>query len=74
LGADESDVYTKAAGKSDYTEAKAYRPTSLSSFVLKTMETLVDKHIRDSVLEYPLHQNQYVHQLENALKLRSKMW
>jgi hypothetical protein len=38
------------------------------------METLVDKHIMDGVLEYPLHQNHYAHQLENALKLQSTMW
>jgi hypothetical protein len=31
------------------------------------METLVDKHIMDGVLEYPLHRNQYAHHLENAL-------
>jgi hypothetical protein len=42
--------------KSDYTEARAYHPISLSSFLLKRMEKLVDRHIRDGVLkEYPLH-------------------
>jgi hypothetical protein len=43
-------------GKLDYTKAKAYRPISLSSFLLKMMEKLVDRHIRDGALkEYPLH-------------------
>jgi hypothetical protein len=42
--------------KSHYTEDKAYRPISLSSFLLKTMEKLVDRHIRHSVLK---HQNQH---------------
>jgi hypothetical protein len=43
-------------GKLDYTEAKVYCPISLSSFLLKTMEKLVDRYISDSALkEYPLH-------------------
>jgi hypothetical protein len=37
-------------GKANYTEAKAYRPISLSSFMLKMMEQLVDRHIRDEIL------------------------
>jgi hypothetical protein len=49
--------------KYDYTEAKSYRPISLSSFLLKTMEKLIDRHIRGSVLKvYPLHQNQHSYQ------------
>jgi hypothetical protein len=49
-------------GKLDYTEANAYRPISLSSFLLNTMEKLVDRHIRDSVpKEHPLHQNQHAY-------------
>jgi hypothetical protein len=47
-------------GKLDYTEAKAYHLINLSSFLLKTMEKLVDRHIRDGVLTiHPLHQNQH---------------
>jgi hypothetical protein len=38
-------------GKLDYTEAKAYRPIDLSSFLLKTMEKLVDGHIRVGALK-----------------------
>jgi hypothetical protein len=42
--------------KPDYTEAKVCRPISLSSFLLKTLEELVDRHIRDGALkEYPLY-------------------
>jgi hypothetical protein len=41
--------------KLDYTEAKAYRPFSLSSFLLKTMEKLVDRHIRDGALKKYLY-------------------
>jgi hypothetical protein len=50
-------------GKLDYTEAKAYRSISLSSFLFKTMEKLVERHIRDgSLREYPLHHNQHAYQ------------
>lgn len=38
-------------GKSDFTEARAYCPISLSSFLLKTTEKLADRHIRDGVLK-----------------------
>jgi hypothetical protein len=49
--------------KLDYTEAKAYRPISLSSFLLKKMEKLVDRHIRDGALRiHPLHRNQHAYQ------------
>jgi hypothetical protein len=40
-------TFTPKPRKLDYTEAKAYRPISLSSFLLKTTEKLVDRHIRD---------------------------
>jgi hypothetical protein len=47
-------------GKLDYTEAKVYVPISLSSFLLKTMEKLVDRRIRGGALNtYPLHRNQH---------------
>jgi hypothetical protein len=42
-------------GKLDYTEANDYLPISLLSFLLKIMEKLEDRHIRDSALKkYPL--------------------
>jgi hypothetical protein len=50
-------------GNLDYTEAKAYRLISVSSFLLKTMEKLVDRHIREGVLTiHPLHRNQHAYQ------------
>jgi hypothetical protein len=43
-------------GKLYYTKANAYRPISLSSFLSKMMEKLVDRHIKDGALKkYPLH-------------------
>jgi hypothetical protein len=51
-------------GKFDYIEAKAYCPISLSSFLLKTIEKLVDRHIRDGALRiHPLHRNQHAYQI-----------
>jgi hypothetical protein len=51
-------------GKHDYTAAEAYRPISLSSFLLKTMEKLIDRYIRDGALKiHPLHRNQHACQL-----------
>jgi hypothetical protein len=48
--------------KANYTEAKAYRHISLSSFTLKT-EKLVNRHIRDEILGlYPLHRYQFAYQ------------
>jgi hypothetical protein len=51
-------------GELDYTKAKAYHPISLSCFLLKTMEKLVDRHIRDGSLKiHPLRRNQHAYQI-----------
>jgi hypothetical protein len=72
LEASSSDVYSKAPWKCDYTEAEAYRPISLSSFLLKTMETLMDRHIRDCVLQkHPVHQNQHAYQIGKATAIHN---
>ena len=42
-------VFIPKPGKADYSLPKAYRPISLTSFVLKTMERLCDRYIRDIV-------------------------
>jgi hypothetical protein len=56
-------MFIPNSGKLNYTEAKASRPISLSSFHLKTMEKLVDRHMREGALkEYPLHRNQHAYQ------------
>jgi hypothetical protein len=49
--------------KAIYTEAKAYCPISLSSFMLKTMEKLVYRHIRDEILGLRTpHEYQFAYQ------------
>ncbi|XP_065363259.1 uncharacterized protein LOC135956640 [Calliphora vicina] len=52
----------KAGGKSEQLP-KSYRPISLSSFFLKTMEKLLDSYIRDSyLLMNPIHRFQFAYQ------------
>ena len=56
-------VFIPKRGRANYTNAKAYRPISLASFMLKTMERLIDRHIRRRVLsDTPLHRNQHAYQ------------
>jgi hypothetical protein len=46
-----------------------YRPISFTSFLLKTMERLVDRYLRDEALVIvPLHPNQPAYQVENWWK------
>jgi hypothetical protein len=48
-------TFIPKSGKLDYTEAKVYRPISLSCLLLKRMKKLLDRHIRDGALKkYPL--------------------
>jgi hypothetical protein len=43
--------------------AKAFRPISLSSLLLKVMEKLLEKHLREiCLIERPLHLNQHAYQ------------
>ena len=50
-------------GRSDYEDAKNHRGISLSSFLLKTLERLIDRYIRTDILsKMPLHINQHAYQ------------
>ena len=50
-------------GKPNYTTAKAFRPTSLTSFLLKGLEKLVDRSLRDGPLaSLPVHPRQHAYQ------------
>jgi hypothetical protein len=54
-------VFIPKSGK-PLSQVKSLRPISLMSFILKTLEKLLDKHIRDGVLvEKPLRQNQFAY-------------
>ena len=51
------------SGRASYEEAKSFRPISLSSFLLKTVERIIDHYIRDVCLvEHPLHNMQHAYQ------------
>ena len=56
-------VFIPKPGRSEYGSAKDFRPISLTSFMLKTLERLVDSYIRCSVLDkYPFHCEQHAYQ------------
>ena len=73
-------VFIPKAGKKDTADPKSYRPISLTSFMLKSMEKTIDNYIRYEVLEEnPLHPCQHayragrstdtaLYQLANLLK------
>ena len=49
-------------GKDEYVTAKAFRPISLSSFLLKGLEKLVDRRLKDVyMLTHPLHKHQHAY-------------
>ena len=50
-------------GRNSYSGARVFRPISLTSFLLKTMERLVYRYLRDEALaQVPLHPNQHAYQ------------
>lgn len=53
-------IFIPKPGKSTYCEADAYRPISLTSILLKIMERILDRYIRDVPLKAkPLHCRAY---------------
>jgi len=55
-------VFVPKPGRTDYTTVTAFRPISLMSFLLKTLERLVDRFIRDdNLMKYPLNENQHAY-------------
>jgi hypothetical protein len=71
-------------------QAKSLRPSSFTPFILKTLEKLLGRHIRDGALvEKPLDQNRFayragmstetallqvVHRLEKFLVIKRSRW
>lgn len=56
-------VFIPKPGRESYAQAKSFRPISLTSFLLKTLEKLIDRYIRDEILEVsPLHRYQFAYQ------------
>lgn len=54
-------VFIKKAGRTCHGPAKDYRPISLSSFFLKTLERLVDLHIRQSLSRNNISSSQHAY-------------
>ena len=48
-------IFIPKAGKDDYGQAKAYRPITLSSFLLKGLERIVHWYITDTIVTEPLY-------------------
>jgi hypothetical protein len=62
-------VFIPKPGKSSYSGPKDFRPISLTSFLLKTMERLVDRYIRDEIMVLrPLHPNQHSYQAGKSVE------
>ena len=56
-------VFIAKPGKDSYARAKSFRPISLSSFMLKGLERLGDRWIREGALQrIPLHPSQHAYQ------------
>jgi hypothetical protein len=55
-------VFIPKPGRNTYGGLKDYRPISLTSFLLKTMERLVDRNLRDETVLSPLYPNQHAYQ------------
>jgi hypothetical protein len=63
-------VFVPKPGKSSYSGPRDYRPISLTSFLLKTIERLVDIYLRDEVLALvPLHPNQHAYQAGKSVEM-----
>lgn len=57
-------VFIPKPGRTVHSEAKDFRPISLTSFLLKTVERLLDFYVRSEVLRaFPLHANQHAYQM-----------
>jgi hypothetical protein len=55
--------------RNSYSGPRDYRPISLTSFLLKAMERLVDKYPRDEALAImPLHPNQHAYQAGKSVE------
>lgn len=54
---------------------KSYRPISLTSFILKGMEKVLDQYLRNEVLtRTPLHYNQFAYQRTKSIKRLCTFW
>jgi hypothetical protein len=58
-------MFIPKPGRNTYSGPKDYRPISLTAFLLKTMERMVIRCLRDEALAlWPLHPNQHAYQAD----------
>ena len=63
-------VFIPKHGRSSYCRPRDFRPISLTSFLLKTMERLVDRFVKDEILALqPLHPNQHAYQAGKSVEM-----
>ena len=56
-------MFIPKSGRNSYGGPRDFRPISLTSFLLKTMDRLVDRFLRDEILaSMPLRPNQHAYQ------------
>jgi hypothetical protein len=62
-------VFIPKPGRNSYCGPKDFGPISLTSFLLKTLERLVDRFLRDEILVLkPLHPNQHAYQAGKSVE------
>jgi hypothetical protein len=62
-------VFIPNPGRNTYSRPIDFRPLSLTLFLLKTMESLVDRYLRDKALAtVPLHPNQHAYQAGKSVE------
>jgi len=62
-------VFIPKPGRNTHNGPRNYRPISLTSFLLKTVERLVDKYLRGETLgTVPLHPNQNAYQAGKSVE------
>ena len=63
-------VFIPKPGRNTYSGPRDYRPISLTSFLLKTMDRLVDRYLRDEALAFvPLHPNHHAYQAGKSVEM-----
>jgi len=62
-------VFIPKPGRNSYSGPRDFRPISLTLFLFKTMERLVDRFLRDEILALkPLHPNQHAYQTGKSVE------
>jgi hypothetical protein len=63
-------VFIPKLGWNSYCEPRDFRPISLTLFLLNTVESLVDRFLKDEILALkPLYSNQHAYQTGNSVEM-----